>query len=463
MNGFSSPVRRGRVACAVIAVGATIAAALIAMPSPASALPVEVTRTLPPGPKKATPTIDKLRADASKRGVSLASTLNSYLVTQRSTLPKSAEPDGPATTPETSIDGITAAELKDLEWLANDEGVPLDQIIAAHGWQPLFTATVDEIAARFPLDFSGAAVADDGKSAWFGFRALAPPAAVALMRRLPVPVQVSELRGFSETDLQNLTDMVQSAVLKRGDVVDASTALDVRPATITVSVAWKPGSSPQPVASIVPPLMVPGVTLLGRTTNGELSTPEDAYIRGGGRMDGSEFCTSGFNLINSDGTKRLGTAGHCANSGASVTYSNWSPPGGSTKISPVWYNIGSYGDIGYHSSGSMTPTRTFFENYKSTRYATSRPGRPKQGTVVCHFGRTTGQSCGKVKNPYVNAGGRTGLVVMDSSKSDTGDSGGPWFYGGAAYGIHFGRVDGLSAWTPAGNFKTARAYEVWIK
>jgi hypothetical protein len=192
----------------------------------------------------------------------------------------------------------------------------------------------------------------------------------------------------------------------------------------------------------------------------ETAVPQDKYIRGGGLLSN---CTAGFNLKYRDSdTKRLGTAGHCLRlqSGDKSVYSNHSNAGGSTTVTEVWGHEGSGGDLGYYTTGDKTPTRTYYHNWNKTRYVDSRSSMPSVGTKICLFGKTSGASCAKVKKADVSVGHLRHMVVMDTGRSLGGDSGGPWFYGGKAYGIHFGLINGKSAFTPAYLFQN-RKYDVW--
>ncbi|MEU6783906.1 hypothetical protein ABZ912_32320 [Nonomuraea angiospora] len=413
----------------------------------------------------ARPTLDAIKADAAQRGVPLEAALDEYLSGARMSLTGELEPDGPADTPEVNVDDLTAGELEDLRLIAAQDGISFEEAVAAHGWQGAFNDVADEIEASYGTEFSGAARSQDGKSAWFAFKGEVPEGAVALARKLPVEVKLQGGRGFTEADLEQASLTARDQVAAKPEVAGVATWYDIETGTIGVGVRLQPSIArdASAIERITPPQpQIPGVGLAVSLMD-EVSAPEDKYIRGGGLYSG---CTAGFNLkYKSSNTKRQGTAGHCArgSSGANQTYSNHSQAGGSTTIKRVWKHEGRYGDLAYYTTGSKTPTRTFYHNWNKTRYATERGGRPRRGTRICHFGMTTGGSCASVANSVVNVGEIEGMVQMDRNVSAPGDSGGPWFYGGTAYGVHYGKVGGKSTFTPTLRFDSARDYQVWIK
>lgn len=86
------------------------------------------------------------------------------------------------------------------------------------------------------------------------------------------------------------------------------------------------------------------------------------------------------------------------------------------------------------------------------------------------FGSTSGYRCSSVLYSYYSKDGHYGMVVMhgkDGTFCRDGDSGGPYFYGGTAYGIHMGWVDvgpTLNCWyTPVRRFYSTRNYKVYTR
>lgn len=76
--------------------------------------------------------------------------------------------------------------------------------------------------------------------------------------------------------------------------------------------------------------------------------------------------------------------------------------------------------------------------------------KPVVGQKLCVFGRksngyyyrstqpTTLRTCASVRKLSTSRGKYSGLVSMSHDVTEGGDSGGPWYSGGYAYGVHSG-------------------------
>lgn len=63
---------------------------------------------------------------------------------------------------------------------------------------------------------------------------------------------------------------------------------------------------------------------------------------------------------------------------------------------------------------------------------------PRTGVNVCKFSKTTGQTCDRVYRLNTTRDSYSGMVATENRRAQPGDSGGPWFYGNTAYGVHSG-------------------------
>lgn len=174
----------------------------------------------------------------------------------------------------------------------------------------------------------------------------------------------------------------------------------------------------------------PSVVIVEDST---LEVADDA-VRGGDKLtllnsSGIE-CTAAF-PAKSGSTVGLLTAGHCKNT-LSVDGGNKLYP--ATKILS-----GSKGDSQWHRS-KVSVTPYFRYDWGSYRPVWGHPA-PKVGAKVCRFGATSGNGTGCTKIKYVSAC-KGDVCKMVMTEGDTGrkpgDSGGPWYYGNNAYGIHNG-------------------------
>lgn len=410
------------------------------------------------------PDLDAIKREAARGGSSLEQAVDRFVSRRAGMRPPAAlnQPDGPVDVPDVMIDDIHAAELEDLKRIAAAERIGLDDAIDKFAWQDEFQEVAARFEKEFPDVFAGAVKNDD--SAWFGFKGLVPPAAVDAAKRLPVRVDLVGGRPLSETELRAESRNAHRAVMAEPEVLDASTSYDVRTAEVRVDVRLR-GTGARSGAPVADRLTVPASKRKARlkiTETGEgMRLEESPYIRGGGLLGG---CTSGFNIKATDGRFiRHGTAGHCVNGADVARYENHPVHGGSTTVAKVWWTEkGAIGDIGYYDVGSKTPTRTFYYDWNAERYVDVMAGMPAVGTTICHFGRTTGASCAKVAERYAMIGEMTNLVIMDRNASAPGDSGGPWYYGGTAYGIHNGKIGDRSFFTAAYQFQH-RGYVVYTR
>lgn len=437
---------------------------------PASATPGAEIQVLAAStqPKIDRPQLDKIKADAAAGGVPLAQALTDYFAQARTSLTVADEPDGPVAVPELNVDDLTAAELTDLTQYAKDQGLDLAQTIDRRGWQTKFSDVAEKLEADFGAEFSGAAMAEDGSSAWFAFKGETPEAALALARTLPVEVHLQSNRGYSEAELAAASESVNAQLSADPQIASTSTAYDIRSGTIEVEAIPTPAAQQTLKSVLAPSSGIEGVGV-NVTIIDKPNEPYDKYVRGGGYLTDAGNCTAGFNLkyATSD-TKRLATAGHC--DPATWVYRNHPGQGGTRTVKKVWTHIGKYGDIGYYTHGGGTPTRTFYYAKNLARYATSAAmSRPAVGTMICKYGWNTGANCATVKYRNVTGGtwsdgkARKGLVQMNTGIAKGGDSGGPFYYGGKAYGLTTGGSPARTFWTPTFMFNDARNYKVWTK
>lgn len=166
----------------------------------------------------------------------------------------------------------------------------------------------------------------------------------------------------------------------------------------------------------------------------DTSLTDQATIGGGSSLGG---CTAGFSVKDSRGLKGIITAAHCEDH----------LPGLNFKKS----TYSGYSDAQWHSARSGTRIKNNFKadhnKYITPKGFSKRNHMP--GKWLCHYGITSGKSCGIVKsnNQSIVASFNNKKVSMKvvlvqgkSLKCLPGDSGGPWYSGRIAYGIHKGSV-----------------------
>ncbi|HRC84383.1 MAG TPA: S1 family peptidase [Thermoanaerobaculia bacterium] len=182
----------------------------------------------------------------------------------------------------------------------------------------------------------------------------------------------------------------------------------------------------------------PAVALVAVT---ELVKPQ-MMIQGGRPItDFTTFtgCTSAFVVRSSGGELGITTAGHCDNNQTNEDdFTNF------TYRTQIY--SGSH-DVQWHSAGCGVTFLNQFDSGTGIRNVTGSLGRGNQavGAWVCKNGRTTGATCGSIGSKsycpsYVPSGNSTFICVNPGNVplSQPGDSGGPWFSGNTAYGVHSG-------------------------
>lgn len=88
--------------------------------------------------------------------------------------------DMPDVEPPGMFDPPTPAEMRDLATVAEQRGISLEEAVATRGWRRGFSQLVQEISARHPESFAGAAIEPDG-SVWIAFTGAVPSDVVSLV------------------------------------------------------------------------------------------------------------------------------------------------------------------------------------------------------------------------------------------------------------------------------------------
>ena len=173
-------------------------------------------------------------------------------------------------------------------------------------------------------------------------------------------------------------------------------------------------------------------------------------FKGGEPISSPKVCTSGFAAQQRrTGTYGIITAAHCtSNDTQSITMHK-------VTLSPVERAHGPNVDAQFQSIPTGNSHRLFDDYLCEERdpcdVTDDAPRSKMIDAYLCHYGRKTRETCGTVisirytpriagicattcNNSFVRVHG-------DRLKGCKGDSGGPWYYDGIAYGIHSGGTD----------------------
>ena len=158
-----------------------------------------------------------------------------------------ASPSLPEAPPPGIEDPPSEAELDDLQFIANREGISLQEAIDRFGWHDNFSLAVSKVRDAAPAAFAGAEIAGADR-AWIAFRGLPPGAALNIIdifrsSHSDVTVEVRTGLGFTESELQNAIPALHYAVLESPGVRDASTSFDFPKGRITTTVVLESTAS----------------------------------------------------------------------------------------------------------------------------------------------------------------------------------------------------------------------------
>ncbi len=359
--------------------------------------------------------------------------------------------------PARSAAAPTAAELDDLSFIADSEGISQSEAIRRYGWQSAFGAAVDAVEERYPGRFAGSSMqTTDVPSATIELTGEIPPDVAGLITGVPVPVTVTGQAVHSEAEIREAVETAHYAARAEPSTGQVSTeyAEDIGAIVVTLydgptSAVRRSGEMASVERSAERAVSVEGGGFPVEVEYGPEGGAGSEAIRGGAIMTfpGTQrlACTSGWPVRSTDSELQgLITAEHCPNdleySGRDVlTYRNRVPK--------------SQGDIQAMSSTESVAREYYYGVGKYRKVY--EVGRPREDQYLCKFGRTTGRTCDNVRDLTTCRGDYCNLVSMDEHTSDTGDSGGPWGYGDTAYGVHSGAHTSAfrtrSQWTPLYN------------
>ncbi len=124
----------------------------------------------------------------------------------------------PKSSPPEIDDPPSPTELEDLQFIADQEGISLQEAIERYGWQDNFSLAVSRIAEVTPDTFAGAEIVD-GSNAWIAFTENPPKAALDIIDIFTgshggVSVDVRVERGITPAEISDAIPAVHYALLE---------------------------------------------------------------------------------------------------------------------------------------------------------------------------------------------------------------------------------------------------------
>jgi hypothetical protein len=353
------------------------------------------------------------------------------------------------TLPSMTSYGVDEFMLGDMQKLAAEEGTTVQQAVDRYGWQNEFADLAADVQATYPDLFSAAEINTTGTpgatidlTSDASASESATVASMGAAADLPVPVTVDDNAKYNEPEELTVVSVAHDAVIEAAGTEDVSTfydeSADIVRAVVGGSSASESALETAVASSIsqdLPPIAVPGVDVTVQSA----SATQSETLRGGAVIGGGSGgdCTSGW-PVKVNGLEQYGliTAEHCADDHHLYA--------GRSVLNPTSSKLpSSKGDIEYHKSFGEGVGRSFYYAVGKTR-AIQGIQKPVKGLALCLFGRNTKGSksgrptCSKVDKLNTSRGKYDGLVSTAAYVSNGGDSGGPWYSGGWAYGVHSG-------------------------
>ena len=142
----------------------------------------------------------------------------------------------PEQTPTKIDDPPSAAELEDLQFIADRDGISVQEAIDRYAWHDNFSKMASTIREVAPQDFAGAEIVGP-RHARIAFAGQPPKAALDILdiftsSHSGVSVEVRTGLGYSEVELEKAIPAVHYTVLRSPGVRNASTSFDSSTAQI---------------------------------------------------------------------------------------------------------------------------------------------------------------------------------------------------------------------------------------
>jgi streptogrisin C len=343
----------------------------------------------------------------------------------------------------------------DAETIAAQQGWDQESTLLRLKRQEAVGKFLERVSLDYSTTFGGTWAGDDVDGRLFvQFVGVVPPAVRTLAKQQGIEGVFLGGAKYSLVQLEARADRIHAELVAHG-YPQVATAISVQDATIFAAATRLPGDT-RPAEELRAQLSEESQASDISITFADEPIAGHTATYGGDKIFNSStgaFCTSGFTVRQAPtGTYGVSTAGHC-------NVNKYQQENGVTfdMTLRVEHRRG-WGDMEYHSTDSSAVFAEFYANTgtrRDTLYLESASAI-KENNTYCRYGRTSGYICGKVKLVSVDVTfdgyEHRQLVAMHENNGRGGDSGGPWFLGNTAVGIH-------SGWTTINGVK----YDTWSK
>lgn len=342
----------------------------------------------------------------------------------------------------------------------SDAIASIDQAAAAKqeaSWTERFNLIVDQLRQDLPEAFAGSLVDPSQTSGHVWFVGDVPEHADSYFESID-SVSIAGGASVSETAVyQTAVDVMDQLVEATGGTVPLVTYPVPTQEKVVVEFSSTDGSVIESAVSGTSRRSIAGAIEIDLKPSDNFTAADPELFHGARPLAG--VCTGAF-PVRRKGGNELGilTAAHCPGTGSYDGTSN-------AFFAPYAYSISTAsgqggGDFRWNHSRYGLSGLTFVAGNQSMRVFNSHAA-PSVGSGVCGYGKETDYKCETVAECGLSAT----TVVPDNNQTYTvgglcrvrahvttgGDSGGPWFIGNTAYGIHYGRVGSGSAFSLVSN------------
>ena len=132
--------------------------------------------------------------------------------------------------PQAIRDAVSDAELQDLQAVAEQYGMTLQEAFDRYAWNDDFSRTVQRIREAAPESFAGAEIVD-ATNAWIAFTGNPPKAALDIVdeftrKHSGISVELRTGQKITEAEIEEAVPAVHYAVYKSPGVLNASTSFE---------------------------------------------------------------------------------------------------------------------------------------------------------------------------------------------------------------------------------------------
>ena len=136
----------------------------------------------------------------------------------------------PESSPPEIDDPPNAAELEDLQFIADQRGISLQEAIDRYGWHDNFSLAASRIREAYPETFAGAEIVD-GANAWIAFTGNPPREALDIIdifagSHSGVTVEIRTDKSFTQAEISDAVPAIHYALLNAQGVRIAHTTFN---------------------------------------------------------------------------------------------------------------------------------------------------------------------------------------------------------------------------------------------